>query len=479
MTPDEAIFAHARAAPGRLAARQNGERLSYGDFAARIAAVRDALRGEAAAGRGVAVLCIHRPLDAWIVGLALRSLGVTTVHGRAVADLERLALGPVGVVTVEGESWPSLAAAAETSGSALAVLPRALLAASAGAALDTPPGPRGGHILLTSGTTGAYKKVLAAPEFEAANCEMRIRAFGLDADSVVCAFDFGGWTSIGYRFPVTAWQAGAAVVLHQGADRHLALAPGDVTCAFAQPQLLADLLAAPEGALRRDEALTLVFSGGVLPTAQWRDAQTRLTPDVRTCLGATEVGSLTLTRIDGPQDLAWHAPCEGIEIEVVGDDGQPLPVGQVGVVRARTCGVDEYLDDPETSGEFFRDGWFYPGDLGVFRADGRLSLQGRVTDVIHVMGDKIATAPIEAAIQERLEAAGVCVFSAPGIDGEAVHVAIQLGRPVAAGELKAVLAEALPRTAQVLAHAVAAFPRNHMGKIDRAALKRALLGESV
>jgi acyl-coenzyme A synthetase/AMP-(fatty) acid ligase len=35
---------------------------------------------------------------------------------------------------------------------------------------------------------------------------------------------------------------------------------------------------------------------------------------------------------------------------------------------------------------FFRNGCFYPGDLGIMLPDGRIALQGRVTDVINVNG---------------------------------------------------------------------------------------------
>lgn len=91
------------------------------------------------------------------------------------------------------------------------------------------------------------------------------------------------------------------------------------------------------------------------------------------------------------------------------------------------------------------------------------------------MGDKIAAAPIEAALRDALGARDVCVFSAPGADGEAVHVAVQPGRTISPDDLRAALAVALPGIAQVRVHAVEAFPRNHIGKIERAALKAQLL----
>jgi acyl-coenzyme A synthetase/AMP-(fatty) acid ligase len=133
-----------------------------------------------------------------------------------------------------------------------------------------------------------------------------------------------------------------------------------------------------------------------------------------------------------------------------------------------------YLGDPDATSLFFRDGYFYPGDLAVMREDGRLALRGRVTDVINVLGSKYAALPIEIALQEQLRAQAVHVFSHPGQDGEEVHVVIQPGPLITPGALKTALLESLPRIDHVRVHRVKSFPRNNMGKIERAVLKAQL-----
>lgn len=472
----DSIIAHAQRAPGRTAVIFNGRPVGYGDFAGRIAAARAALAGAGPPRDRAALLCLRSPFDAWVAGLALRSLGVTTVNGRGAADVERLGLGALSIVTRDGEDWPGLAEAAARSGSGMVSLPAAAFVGGDPVAIPPPDarGEDGGHILLTSGTTGVYKKVLAPASSEPMQMRRRAEAFGLDAESMVNVFDFGGWTGIGYRFPQAVWTRGGTAVLHLGPDRQRALAIEGLTHAFVQPQLLADLLAAPPEAMRRNDSIMLIYGGGVLSQAHWREARERLTRDVRTTVGATEIGAMTLTPIETADDLAWHRIVADFEIQVVDDDDRPMPAGRSGVVRIRTVDAQGYLNDPEATAVFFRDGWFYPGDLGVLREDGRLQLQGRVTDVINVMGDKIATTPIETALQDQLGAEAVCVFSLPGPDGEMVHVAIQPRRSIPPDELKAALQAALPGLAAVRVHAVKAFARNHMGKIDRAALKRAL-----
>jgi acyl-CoA synthetase (AMP-forming)/AMP-acid ligase II len=164
-------------------------------------------------------------------------------------------------------------------------------------------------------------------------------------------------------------------------------------------------------------------------------------------------------------------------VEVVDDAGELAPAGQIGRVRVRLAdNVRGYLDDEAATARFFGDGCFYTGDLGVFGPDGRLGLHGRVTEVINVDGDKVATAPIEAALQDRLGAEGVCVFSLQGDDaGEDVHIAIQSRRPIGRDELAGALRGHLPRFTRADVHFVAALPRNAAGKVDRRALRRQIM----
>jgi non-ribosomal peptide synthetase component E (peptide arylation enzyme) len=79
----ESIFAYARSAPRRTALIANGCATSYHDFAASIVLVRRHLRAQAISRDRVAVMVVDNVADAWIIGLALRGLGVTTVNGRS------------------------------------------------------------------------------------------------------------------------------------------------------------------------------------------------------------------------------------------------------------------------------------------------------------------------------------------------------------------------------------------------------------
>ena len=51
--------------------------------------------------------------------------------------------------------------------------------------------------------------------------------------------------------------------------------------------------------------------------------------------------------------------------------------------------ADRYLGNAEASARAFKDGWFYPGDLGFIRPDGGLSLAGRDSEILNAGGVKV------------------------------------------------------------------------------------------
>jgi len=148
-------------------------------------------------------------------------------------------------------------------------------------------------------------------------------------------------------------------------------------------------------------------------------------------------------------------------------------------VRIRLlAGSAGYLDDEAATHAFFRDGYFYPGDLGVFREDGRLALLGRATEVINILGNKIAVGPIEGVLQRKLQVSGVCVLSFPNqTSQEEVHVVIESTRRLQGDVIAAALNSALP-IKRVRVTYLDVLPRNEMGKIQRDVLQRTILSTS-
>ena len=432
----ELIYAHAGRTPDRNAIVYNNVRISYRQFARLIDASRHFLSQQGLPGDGVAVLPIASVMDAWIHGLALRILGLTTVIVRSLAEIARLGLGDLRCV-VALDDGRDLGQSRLPIGCRVIRIPRTLLAdAMAGAAPQTPEMPAriGGHIQLTSGTTGSYKKILIDPECEAVLSRHRQKAMQISKRSVFALFNFGGWTMVGYQFAASTWDAGGCVVLYEGPDKSQAFRHDGITHAVMVPHMLTPVLAAPAASLRRNDRMRLFVTGAPLSLALAQQAQARLTTQVHTYLGSSEASAIAVTRVDKPEDIRWHRILGSRKVEIVDENDRPVPAGQIGRVRIGTIGnVTSYLGDEAASREFFRHGYFYSGDLGIIRADGRLALEGRVTDVVNILGDKVAVGPIEEALQQQLRVTGVCVFSMPDETGEEIiHVTIEAAPALAA-----------------------------------------------
>src|SRR6185312_7734711 len=250
--------------PDKPALVQNGVALSYGALAYRIAQARAYFARHDCTGPGVAVVVVAALVDFWILSLALRSLGLTTIAPRADTPIEALGLPDVRIVVgsaVDPDSnAEQLAAAAGLPFLSAAIVDETPFWPAA----PTPTAEAGGHILLTSGTTGIAKKVLSHPSFEPDYMRHRRSVMGFPHDYVGVLFDFGAWTGAGYRGVVCSLTAGATTVLQQGGERHRALLYPGVNSVTATPGIVADLLATPHAILPRNPAMEFQLGAGAL-----------------------------------------------------------------------------------------------------------------------------------------------------------------------------------------------------------------------
>ena len=477
------IFEHARRTPGKIAVVYNGVSSSYAHFARCIEVGRQYFAQQGLAPDSVAVIDVNNLLDAWILGLALRSLGLTTFAVWAAEDIGRLGVRNIGcVVTAAAENRRAPARpSADVPWRVIRVPSDIWPAAVHGAVPEVPETTvhPGGHIMVTSGTTGAYKKVVRDASMEDIAIPLHAEINGISDRSIVYVLNFPLWTAGGYRWPLITWSTGGTVVIHQAPDLHTPLARHDMTHVFATPAKVAALLEATNGTLRRNDATRLLVTGGALSQAMLEAAKRLLTRQVYSVLASTEALTMAVTPLEQPGDLLWHRIHPSRQVEVVDEVGNVLGPGREGLVRVRIIdGLGGYLDDEVATRTFFGDGYFYPGDMGMFGDDGRLSLRGRASDVINVLGDKIATDPIERALQDRLGAEGVCILSIENTGGDdEIYVVIQSSRPIEPAKIVAAGDAELGPIKRVPARFVSVekLPRNEMGKIERLVLRQQLI----
>lgn len=471
------ILEHASRNPTGIAIINDGEFVTYEDFARRIAAARAWLSQCGLPRRGTVALCLPVILDVWIAGLAVRSLGLHTVVPLHPHRLPELGLTDLAAaVTPAGAVHPRFDGLAARHG--WKVIPFAPPSFGTSPTDSWMDDNTGGHILLTSGTTGSYKKVLRDAVAERRSLDQTAGYYGIDESTVGYVSSFHPWTAGGYRWPMIIWGKGGTVVIHQSADVHQPLCDHAMTHVFMTPDLFARLIEGAGARFRKDDSVRLFVTGSAMPRVLRDAARELITSQVYSLLASTEGSILALTPLETDEDLVWHRVLPSREAQIVDGGHHVLGAGKPGVLRVRPAdGVIGYLGDEAGTREFFHDGYFYPGDVGVLREDGRLAIHGRSADVLNVLGDKVNARPYEQALEDRLGVSAVCVLIVSDARGDDSLVVVVESRRAVDDRAWAEARQAELRSFERLPIRLAIverFPRNSMGKIMRAELEAAL-----
>ena len=199
--------------------------------------------------------------------------------------------------------------------------------------------------------------------------------------------------------------------------------------------------------------------------------------------GLTETAINTSNPLDGdrrPGTVGMALPGTDVGVFDPQTQEQPeqLPNGETGEIWVRGPNVfSGYWHNPEATATAFCDDWFRTGDLGTFSADGYLSINGRMKELIIVGGTNVTPGEVEIVLEAESGVRECAVAGIPDVD---------LGERVAAfivpkeGEDTARLEDRLrTRTEQDLApykrprlyRFLSEIPRNAMGKVERGKLK--------
>jgi acyl-coenzyme A synthetase/AMP-(fatty) acid ligase len=93
---------------------------------------------------------------------------------------------------------------------------------------------------------------------------------------------------------------------------------------------------------------------------------------------------------------ALPSPCA---LQIVTQTGLPCEPGETGEVRVRNSYlIDGYKGAPELTAKHFREGWFYPGDIGQITPEGELVIAGRTDELINLSGLKFHPKRVDDAL---------------------------------------------------------------------------------
>lgn len=322
------------------------------------------------------------------------------------------------------------------------------------------------RIALTSGTTGRPKAIALTPPMADYRAAEAAKLF-VSGGPFLCTLGLA--TTSGFHTLLASAQAGLPYLAPgNGPTNRDTIRRHAVTSIKSSPQQIADIVNASAG-IRLDSLRAVNSAGGKVSRALVDGVRAISDASVTNLYGSSEAGRAA-EHVFGQSvipDLAGNV-VEGCMLEVVDESGERLSAGSTGEIRYKSLHMATgYLGDEATSSDSFRDGWFYPGDIGRIETDGSLYLVGRTTDTLNAGGVKIDPLEFEefaTSLPGVTEALGFTHVNDLGVAQFVLAVAGQgLDITVVSAELEKRFGRSRPSSI----FAVPVIPRTDTGKTSR------------
>ena len=333
------------------------------------------------------------------------------------------------------------------------------------------------RVVLTSGTTGTTRCVLWDKKVTYSRIENLKESLTLNKQSKVYSLQHIGTTG-GFRYPLACWRAGGTVIL-RGTDntmRNSLAALQTANLVVMAPINLKMMLNAYNKPWINRQSRHIVLAGGRVSKAQLQAAQDRCASTISIAYGATESGAIAT----GPATLINRHPGaagfirDGVDVQIVDKTNSPLPYGQEGKVRIKSPYMVYEYDKLNSSsvyrGEEFKEGWFYPGDLGILSEDGFLAILGRETEIANFGGFKVSLIDIESKLSAIPGVKDLTALKLEFPQTERLGIVVVSDDKEIAKKLTPVAKQIVKSRTSVAIVLTSAIERNDMGKVPKQAL---------
>lgn len=250
---------------------------------------------------------------------------------------------------------------------------------------------------------------------------------------------------------------------------------------FAGVPTMYNFLYQYDGDANAFSSVRLAISGGAsLPVTLLHSFEEKFNVRVSEGYGLSEASPVTCFN---PTDRERKAGSIGtsvlnVENKVVDENGEEVPVGEVGELIVRGPNVMKgYYKMPEETAAAIRNGWLYTGDLARRDEEGYFYIVDRKKDMIIVGGYNVYPREVEEVLYSHtgIVEAAVVGFPDPNF-GEAVHAYVVLKdhdtkvEDIQAYCAKHIVKYKIPTVIEIIDE----LPKNTTGKILRRSLKEAV-----
>ncbi|MCH1626841.1 fatty acid--CoA ligase family protein [Fredinandcohnia quinoae] len=340
-------------------------------------------------------------------------------------------------------------------------------------------------ILYTSGTTGKPKGAMLTHKNLYSNARDIAEYLKItDQDRVITTLPMFHVFCLSVALNAPLMNGGTLLIVPKFSPKEIfrVAKENEATVFAGVPTMYNFLLQYPDGVAEDLKTLRLCISGGAaMPVALLKGFEQKFQVAISEGYGLSEASPVTcFNPLDRPRKPgSIGTSIVNVENKVVDENGEEVPVGQVGelIVRGPNVMIG-YYKLPEESAFAIRDGWLYTGDLARMDEEGYFYIVDRKKDMIIVGGYNVYPREVEEVLYNHPEIVEVAVLGIPDANqGEAVNCYVVVkNQSITEEDLISYCREHLakykvPSKIEFLEE----LPKNTTGKILRRALKDKVL----